>query len=350
MGHGTRKLDVFEHRCNCAGLKGGEPLLNWELAKKIILFCEETLKPKYPDKGIKYHLTSNLAHFPADLIEWAKRYEIGFLCDVDGPADLHNRLRPYRNGKPSHDDIAKNIARLVDAGLPVSLRATLTSLNQDRMEAIARHHRDLGGISSAFVPVNPVNSDEDILSASLLPSPEAIIDGLSEVYRLKIWKSKDIFPFSTYGRKVRPGARMIVGCGAPYGNTPVVDVNGDVYPCIYLVGIRRFFIGNITDDAYPDTRLLDGMMESLTVDNNEECRPCAWRYLCGGGCPVARLTVLDNPGASQQVIDYCKKISCIWTKKVLELLLWERAERAASLVDKETEGETEGVDGETICS
>jgi uncharacterized protein len=327
---------------------GGEPLLNWPLAKKIITHCEQELKPKYPDKSIKYHLTSNLAHLPDDLIEWAKRHQIGFLCDVDGPPDLHNRLRPYRNGKPSHDDIAANIKRIVDAGLAVSLRSTLTSLNQDRMEAIARHHKEIGGYSSAFVPLNPVNSDEDIFPASLYPSPTTIIEGLAEVYHKKIWESRQIFPLSTYAEKVRPGAHVVVGCGAPYGNTPVVAANGDVYPCIYLVGIPRFFIGNITDDSYPDTGVLDGMMEFLSVDNNEECTSCSWRYLCGGGCPVGRLTVLDNPTATDEVRDYCKQISCNWTKKALELLLWERAQTAAARVD---DGQKEtAVLAEPICS
>ncbi len=309
---------------------GGEPLMNWPLAKKVIVHCEKNIKPKHKDKKIVYGLTTNLAHLPSDLLEWAKKYEINFLCDIDGPPDIHNQLRPFKNGKPSFKSITDNVKRIIDSGMQVNLRSTVTSVNQDHMYEISKLHKDLGGASSAFVPINPVNSDEYIFPEWLLPSPKKIIDGLTKIYKSKIWDTSQLFPFSTYIGKVSPGARMVVGCGAPYGNTPVVDVNGDVYPCIYLVGLKRFFIGNILDDNYPDTEVLDAMMDLLHVDNMEGCRECKWRYLCSGGCPVGKLIVMDNPNASKNVIQYTKKINCNYTKAVLEVLLWEMAEDAAT--------------------
>ncbi|HEY3359816.1 MAG TPA: radical SAM protein [Polyangia bacterium] len=309
---------------------GGEPLLNWELAKQVIRHAEGPLKQQHPDKRVRYHLTSNLALLPPDLIEWAHRHEITFLCDVDGPQPIHDACRPAKHGGPSHAAVAGNIGRLVAAGLPVSLRATITSHNQDAMLAIAAHHKELGGSASAFVPVNPVNSDEDILPESLLPSLETVMDGLARVYRSKLWDKAALFPFNVYVAHVYEGARNVVGCGAPYGNTPVVDVNGDVYPCIYLVGIRRFFLGNILSAAYPQPAVLDWMMGYLNVDTTAPCRGCEWRYICGGGCPVGRLTVFQNPRASDAIVRYCHGVSCDLTKRVVELLLWDMAEEAAA--------------------
>jgi len=308
---------------------GGEPLLNWDLAKRVIEHCESELKPRYSDKEVTYHITSNLSFLPKDLIEWAKKYNISFLCDIDGPEDIHNRCRPYKGGAGSYSDVSGNVRKLIDAGLDVSLRATVTSINQHRMTEVAAHHRSIGGRGSAFVPVNPVNSDEDILNDNLLPDPRVLIDGLVEVYRSKIYSSENLFPFSIYSTKIVPGAKTVMGCGAPYGNTPVVDVNGDAYPCIYLVGIKKFFMGNVLRDDYPDTGLLDRMMDLLHVDNIEECKSCSWRYICGGGCPVGRLTVLDNPTVTPGVKDYCTRISCDYTRKILELLFWELAEEAS---------------------
>ncbi|MCJ7596631.1 MAG: SPASM domain-containing protein [Desulfobacterales bacterium] len=315
---------------------GGEPLLNWPLAKKVITYCEETLKEKHRDKEILYHITSNLTFLPSDLIEWAKRYNITFLCDVDGPEKIHDQCRPYKDGKPSHTAITANIRRLIDAGLKVSLRATVTSINQHHMMETASHHKDLGGRGSAFVPVNPVTSDEDLLLDDLLPAPEVLIKGLVEIYKSKIWESTHLFPFSVYSSKIQPGSKIVMGCGAPYGNTPVVDVHGDVYPCIYLVGIKRFFLGNVLDDDYPNEKVLDWMMDLLHVDNLEDCRRCPWRYLCGGGCPVGRLIILDNPGVTPKVETYCGKISCEYTKKILELLFWELATEASLSIENVT--------------
>ena len=311
---------------------GGEPLLNWPLAKKVITYCENNLKTRCKDKEISYHITSNLTIIPNDLIKWAKRYNITFLCDIDGPEDIHNECRPYKHGKGSHARIVKNIERLTGSGLQVALRATITRRNQSCMLEIAKHHKDLGGMGSAFVPVNPVNSDEDILPETLMPSVKIMARGLAKVYKSKIWDTKDLFPFNVYATHLMSGGRSVTGCGAPYGNTPVVDVNGDVYPCIYLVGIKRFSLGNILNEDYPDNTVLDWMMDFLHVDLIAECKDCAWRYICGGGCPVGKLTVFENPLANRKTVQYCHGIRCDYTKKVIELVLWDLAREAGSSV------------------
>lgn len=313
---------------------GGEPLLNWPLAKEIITYCETLLKGKHPEKLFKYHLTSNLSFLPNDLIEWAKKYNISFLCDLDGPEKIHNLCRPFKDGRPTHDIIIRNVKRLLMAGLKVDLRSTITALNQDYLLEIAEHYKSIGVKSCAFIPVNPVNSDEDILEERLLPSPEKIITGITKVYKSKVWKVEELFPFNQYVSRLCPGAMMVVGCGAPYGNTAVVEVNGDVYPCIYLVGIKKFCLGNIKDESYPKKDLIRWMYDYLHVDHLEDCKSCPWRYICGGSCPVGRLTVLNNPRATNKVIDYCKQIACDYSKKILELLIWDKARESASTLLK----------------
>lgn len=77
------------------------------------------------------------------------------------------------------------------------------------------------------------------------------------------------------------------------------------------------------------------MLNLIHVDLNAECRGCRWRYLCGGGCPVLRLTVLENPGASRTVVNYCRGIYCEYSRKILEILLWRKAEDAAARLEKE---------------
>ncbi len=309
---------------------GGEPLLNWPLAKEIIAYCENGLKPKHPGKEIKYHLTTNLSFIPDDLTRWARDYQITFLCDVDGPEPIHDRCRPFRDGRPSHKTVARNVGNLAAAGLNVDLRATITAFNQDHLAEIAAHHKAIGGKSSAFVPVNPINSDEALLDGRLLPSPRKIMKGLTEIYRNKLWRERELYPFNEYAPRLRPGAGTVLGCGAPCGNTVIVDVQGDVYPCIYLVGIRRFYLGNIMNESYPRRNLLRRMSASLHVDHRADCRTCAWRYACGGGCALRSLMSVPNSTACERVTAYWKDIACEGTKKIMELMLWDRAERAVS--------------------
>lgn len=312
---------------------GGEPLLNWELAKKTIDYAETVSRPKHPDIQFRYHVTSNLSFLPEDFIDRVKTHGITVLCDIDGPGIIHDACRPFRGGSSSHGPIAGNVRRLIEAGIPVSLRTTVTALNVEYMEETARHHRELGGTGSAFVPVSIVNSDEDIIPDKYIPDIGRMLECLTKVQKSGIWGLDRLFPFSTYRAKLKPGNYTVLGCGAPYGNTPVVDVNGDVYPCIYLVGIKRYHQGNLMDGSYPDNTVLARMAEELHVDRREDCKECAWRYLCGGACPVQLLTMANRGDISPKAREYSDRVNCEYTKKVLEILLWEAAEQAARTAD-----------------
>lgn len=314
---------------------GGEPLINWDLAKKIIIYCEEKTKKKLPKLHIKYYITSNLTLVSTELIEWAKKYGIGFLCDVDGDTKLHDITRPFKNGKGSHDRIVKNIKKLKAAGIDVSLRTTITSHNMNFIKKISRHHKEIGGTASAFVAVNAVTSDEDILPKTLLPDPDIVAKGLRELVGSDIWGKEKIFPLNGYLERIRPDERNIWCCGAPHGNTPVLDVNGDIYACIYLVGIKKYKIGNVFDNKeYPDKKVVKMMKDIINIDNSDECKNCNLRYICSGGCPVGRFIIKDNPKADDEIIEYTKNIACKINKAMIEEALWDYAKKARELKEK----------------
>ena len=304
---------------------GGEPLLNWPLAREIFRFGDEELKPAESGKEISYHLTSNLTILPDDLIPLARRHKMTFLVDVDGPPEIHNLTRPFRDGAPSFAVTAGNLRKLVDAGFPVSLRATVTSHNVERMVEVAQVHKDLGGAGCAFVGLNPVDSDGALLPLALCPSPKLFARGLRKVYRSGIWPVEDLFPYNEYLAHMQPGYRNSCGCGAPYGNTPVVGADGKMYSCIYLVGDPRYEIGDLAAEDYPRAEPLARMRQALDVDQRERCRGCDVRYLCGGGCPVGVLSVGGNPNASPELKRYAEEEACAVSRTVIEDLLWAAA-------------------------
>jgi uncharacterized protein len=306
------------------GFFGGEPMLQWPFIKEIIRRCEEELKPAYPDKQITYHLTSNLTICPPDLIEVIRRHNITVMSDIDGPPEIHDRCRPYRHGGASHAQTAATIRRLAAAGIPVALRATITSVNQDYIMETVAHHKELGGSNSAVVPACPINSDREFLPEELLPDPDRIIAGLVEAFHSGIWDKEHLFPFNQYIAKLRPGTRQVMSCAAFSGTIPVIRVNGDVYPCIYLVGQEKCRLG--TAGAPWNRRWLDETLLALHVDNLAECSACPWRYACGGGCPLTKLARWDDVATSPKAMEYARRISCDFTKAVLTEMLWDMAD------------------------
>ncbi|MFH0975881.1 MAG: radical SAM protein [Spirochaetota bacterium] len=311
---------------------GGEPLLNWSLAKKVIHYCEGILKPSSPDKKVNYHLTTNLTLFPDDLVEYALMYNITFLVNIDGPEEIHNKTRPFLNGSGSFKRSVENISRLNKAGISVALRATVTKYNQHRMLEVTRTHKDIGGAGSAFVPLNAIDSDEETLPADLCPDPKVFSKGLQDVYNSGIWETQNLYPFNEYTGRLVPGYRNTWACGAPHGNTPVITADGDIFSCIYLVGIERFKIGHINNNEFPFASVVNDMLEITNVNSSEECANCGFRYLCGGGCPVGRFTIAGNPNASEEIKLYTREISCAVSKTVLTELIWSFAKQKKDML------------------
>ncbi|MBM4273959.1 MAG: radical SAM protein [Deltaproteobacteria bacterium] len=304
---------------------GGEPLLHWPLVKKVIRSCEGELKPAHPDKRIEYHLTTNLTLSPADLVEWVSRHDISIVCGIDGPPEIHDRCRPYPGGVPSHARSAETIRRLAEAGARVTLRATITSANHDSLLEVAAHHTRLGAVSSLFIPVRPINSDQDFFPEEILPDPDKVIAAALELGRPGRPGKANLFPFNDFSAEIHPGVRHAVACAAPYGTNYVVRASGDVYPCIYLVGQEPYRLGNVAGAL--DRRPLDGMLKALHVDNREDCRECAWRYACGGGCPVMNLARIRGAEKRPGVVRYSRRITCDLSQAILAEALWGLADQ-----------------------
>jgi uncharacterized protein len=301
---------------------GGEPLLNWPLAKRIMRWASTEMSAEYPSMRLKYHLTTNLTLFPPDLLDYAKEFNLTFLVDVDGPPDIHDVTRPYKAGGSALADILRHVTRLRDADIPVALRATVTDYNDARMLEVTRFHRECGGSASAFSPLNAVDSDGTIMPRALCPDPARYREGLIEVYRSGIWAVEDIHPFNEYARRFQPGYRINHGCGAPYGSTPTVTADGKIFTCIYLVNNPQFEAGCVYGDDYPREDVLSWMRD-VTDTNRRACRSCVFQYLCGGGCPVGLFGILRNPESADWAKQYTRDIACATSQAVLGELLFD---------------------------
>jgi len=165
---------------------GGEPMLNWPLIKKIILYTQELReRPEYSKKRVDYHLTTNLTIMPDDLIEWMKHYEITLLTDVDGPREVHDALRPYVHGGGSYDRIVRHVEMLRENGICYEVRSTITSVNQDRMDevvdAVTQLQRDQKGC--VLEAMCPFEASGNVKPMEMLPDPLRYGRNLLRLYR-----------------------------------------------------------------------------------------------------------------------------------------------------------------------
>lgn len=89
---------------------GGEPLLEFDLMKNCIDYCEKN----FVDKEIYYSFTTNLTLLDDMKINYfAGLKNINILCSLDGPQILHDRNRVDLKGRGSFELAIKNLRELV---------------------------------------------------------------------------------------------------------------------------------------------------------------------------------------------------------------------------------------------
>ncbi len=127
--------------------QGGEPLLNFERIRYIVLRAKE--RNLSEGRNLDFVIATNLAVVNDDILEFCREHKIHISTSLDGPKDLHNRNRP-RPGGDSYEKAIEGIDR-VRAALgrdEVSAVMTTTSASLERVRDIIDEYvaREFHGI------------------------------------------------------------------------------------------------------------------------------------------------------------------------------------------------------------
>lgn len=304
---------------------GGEPMLNWKLIKQAVVYIEDELKTSFKI-NYKHNITSNLTYLPNDFIDFASKYHISVLVDIDGNCNTHNLMRPFRDGKPSYDKIVANVKILKQNNIYFEIRSTITSENVSQINEISKHHKSLEPSACAFPTLIPVDSEGTILDSKMYPDPKIYYSQLSQAIKNNEFTLSNICPSNVLANRVLRGEFVKFECGMILGNTIAVTHEGDVYPCIYFIGQPDFCMGNVLSDTNPLTQencihFYEKYNSVLNVDNIEECKECAIRYICGGGCSVRLLSLQKDNEETKKAKDYFYNITCAGSWSSIETMV-----------------------------
>jgi uncharacterized protein len=113
------------------GFYGGEPLLEFELLKKIVAFAEELATQK--GCGVRFNMSTNGTLLSEAKIHYLVAHGFSVLISIDGDKHSHDRYRVFKGDrhKGSFDIILRNMERFVELypvyitrGLLITLTAT----------------------------------------------------------------------------------------------------------------------------------------------------------------------------------------------------------------------------------
>ena len=88
---------------------GGEPLLNFDIIQKTILYSEMVRKEHY---GVVFSVSTNLTLLKDEYLSFFRDHNVYLNVSFDGPSQEHDRYRHFNNGKPTYQTVLDNLKRI----------------------------------------------------------------------------------------------------------------------------------------------------------------------------------------------------------------------------------------------
>ena len=261
---------------------GGEPLMNFDVVKKLVAYGRE--QEKIHDKHFRFTLTTNGILIDDDVIEFANKEMDNVVLSIDGRKCVHDAMRPTRNGKGSYDIILPKFKKFADSRNQEKyyVRGTFTHNNLDFAEDVM-HLADMGFEQISMEPVVSLPDEPYAITEEDIPIICAEYDRLAKliIERRKAGKWFNFFHFMIDLSGGPCVAKRLSGCGS---GTEYLAVTpwGDLYPCHQFVGEDDFLLGNVFD-GIKNTELVD-CFKTCNVYAKDKCRDCFARFYCSGGC------------------------------------------------------------------
>lgn len=261
---------------------GGEPLMNFQVVKDLVAYGRS--REQECNKKFRFTLTTNGVRLDDEVMEFANREMSNVVLSIDGRREVHDRMRPTRNGKGSYDLIIDKFKKMAESRHQTNyyVRGTFTHYNLDFSKDVL-HLADEGFEQISAEPVVAQPSEPYAIREEDLPVLLEEYDKLAKemVERKKAGKGFQFFHFMIDLTGGPCLYKRLSGCGS---GTEYLAVTpwGDLYPCHQFVGMEQFKLGNV-DSGVTNTEMVDEF-KLCNVYAKEKCKDCFARFYCSGGC------------------------------------------------------------------
>ncbi len=296
---------------------GGEPLLNFEVVKKIVKYAR-SIEKKY-NKNFRFTITTNGLLLTDDKIDYINKEMSNCVLSLDGRKEINDKLRTRCDGSGSYDAIVPKYQKLVKERAPERdyyIRGTFTKNNLDFSNDVL-HINSLGFDQ---ISVEPVVCDPN-LSYSIKDDDVDEVCKEYEELAIKMLDRKrknDSFNFFHFMVDLQQGPcaiKRLRGCGC--GNEYIaITPEADIYPCHQFVGMDEWKMGNLFDCTFDENK--KEYFSKANIYNKKGCEDCWAKFYCSGGCNA------NNFNYAKDVFTPLE-LSCKLMKKRLECAIMLKA-------------------------
>ena len=271
------RVEEFELRRLSVTFYGGEPLLNFGVMEEFLSAVERSL----PGVATEYALVTNGSIYDDEVEGILTSYNFTRVqVTLDGPPDVHDRLRVFRDGRGTFSVVYPNVLRMCDA-IPgrVHVRVNVSRETARRVPELLDMMRDDGLVGRVVLSFEALTEGRASFGgrrySEVPPLEPPTARELLELYREAASMG---FSVSLPVPSLRPGP-----CLAVNKLSYVIDPYGLIYKCWEALGLPEFAVGDLW-------RGVDEPRERVWLEwtplRYEKCVRCALLPYCMGLCPA----------------------------------------------------------------
>ncbi|MRS18725.1 anaerobic sulfatase maturase [Enterobacteriaceae bacterium RIT692] len=298
--------------------QGGEPtLMGLEYFEKIVVLQKKYQKP---GQRIENDLQTNGILLNDNWARFLRQHNFLVGISIDGPAELHDRYRVTRSGKPTFEKVMAGVAALKRHSVPFNALVTVNRTNaRFPLEVYHFLTRELGATYIQFNPcVEPVDfkqtapqfwQDDTIpITGSRRARPgdlDSIVTDWSVdpddwgsflIAVFEEWVNNDLGRvqvnlFETAVAQTMGMPAQICITSEFCGKGLAIEKNGDIFSCDHYV-YPEYKLGNVQSTklahmAFSERQKAFGLGKRDTLP--AACKRCPYLKLCYGECPKNRI-------------------------------------------------------------
>ena len=294
---------------------GGETLMNFKLLRDVVAYANEATNAA--GKDITYSLTTNATLLTPEIVTFLSDNRIGVTVSMDGPPELQDKHRVFKNGKGSYAAIEPRLRTLIahHKTRAITARVTLTEGVTDVVRIFRHLKDDLGFHEVGFVPVTTGETRAYSLDGNGMDSVLAQFNSLADEwleYALR-GESHGFTNVSETISELISGVNKSHPCGAGLGLMGV-SPSGDLSPCHRFTDADTHSMGHVSIGI---DRVKQGdFLAKGHVQAKYDCQSCWARPLCAGGCHHEAFVRYGDTGHAN--LHYCDWIRQ-WTDTCLRI-------------------------------
>lgn len=253
-------------------LLGGEPLLNKPVFFKVL----NLIKNKYQNRKFNIEMTTNGLLLDPSVLDAVFDMGIDLSISLDGTKYTNNLNRKMKSGDNYYEKVIHQIKILVAENRKFNIRMTVTPNNVQYFMENIRFFWKIG-IDRIYIGFDEFTnwSNEDLINL------DSQMTELDEFYLTNIVNNRNkIINLYDFKTSTFIAKREIAYCSAGTDNHFVIDCEGNIYPCNYVIRDCEWVIGNINKGI--NRSKFAEMIKKHLKRNREICYKCNMIYSCNG--------------------------------------------------------------------